>query len=342
MTSGVKSQRFKLDALKKMTAPDYLKDADQAQEFGAEPASVVEAPVPRRRFGQPGQIVSTPKSPKVAPTSPANKINTFSRNIETGRDARVICNTMKSLSSLAISVVRDGEDPDLVVQTCERLAAVMTRKLGIDDGDPKASFAMPIMMEASSAIISSISNEGISSIEFGKKSDEMISMMMGAISRGVHRKIEREWPDDIDASTSMHLVFASAMSSIAIEIAEFCPFKDRDRLMKRIGESIMDKAIAYTAKGVSEESGQNARQTFTLSMISSGARIYSACLKAKFNDLKKFIHQSNSGAQQRLDEVRTRESEIIDSIEHKFFSIFDSTINLAIDQTRSSKKPRTP
>lgn len=337
----VKTQRFKLEAMKKLEPPVYLEDAVDSSTVTQEaPVSPSEPIKSARKLNLSGSKKES-SNPPAQVTKDAKKSNILSSRINDGRDARAICNTMKSLSALSVAVVKHGQDPELVVQTCERLAAVMTRKLGIEDGDPKASFAMPIMMEASSAIISRISEDGISSTEFGEKSSDLISLMMGAITKGVHRKIDKQWPTDIDASTSMHLVFASSMSAVAIEVALVCPFESRDAVLKRAGDAVMNSALTALEVGVSENCGNEARQTFLQSMISSAARIYAACWKSKMESVSAFINQSKSGIQSRTQEVRARENDIMSSIESKFSSIFSSTIQLSIDQTSQSRQKRS-
>lgn len=256
-------------------------------------------------------------------------------------DARRICNTMKRMSAIVVASMQDGVDPELVVSSCERIAQLMMRRLGVDEDSPRADFSYAMMMEAASTIIATCSSFNVNSIEFNDRVEEIVDLMMCSLkNRSAQRIIENEWPNDIDTKTSMHFVMASAMSNVALEIAAGFRLCDPSEIIKPASQLIARKATEATRSLLPEGASDHTRAIFTQSMISSASRIYAGCWKAKFAEIADFINKDESGRDKRVATIRISSQKIIGLVAQRFESIFDSSIQCSLENTDVSNKLR--
>lgn len=325
--------------LKGLTIPPENAHTDESVQTGALSLATSSESGKKRIFSSP--------SPKAASASrndsarPARK-GTFLRDVaQITSDVRQVCNTMKRISSLSVAAMQEGVQAELVVDSCERIAQLMMRRLGVDEDSPKADFSYAMMMEAASAIIASCSEFNVSSIEFNDRVEEVVDLMMCSLkNRSAQRIIENEWPDDIDTKTSMHFVMASAMSNVALAIAAGFRLCDPADIIKAASHLIAKKATEATHCLLPDGASDRTRAIFTQSMISSASKIYAGCWKAKFAEIEDFINKDVSGRDKRTAAIRVSAAKITDLVAQRFETIFDSSIRYSFENHELSAKKK--
>lgn len=206
--------------------------------------------------------------------------------VEAGASVRSACNGIKRMVSLAVAGMLGRVDRTHAVQAGERMALDLLRTVGFDITDSdRVNAVMPMVMEATSLVLADAAKHAppgsldAASLEgLARRGAQMLGEI--ARSRVVAAMVEPAWPSDIDAVIAIRISAASAMSLVAVEVAEFDFMHPQADCIKEAGKLVVQQAMAAAAQIAPKSASSAVRATLVQSLLQSSSRLYAAAWRA--------------------------------------------------------------
>jgi hypothetical protein len=279
-------------------------------------------------------------APDGRPSQASPRRTTFLSGVaEATIDIRKACNGIKRMTSLGAASMVMGMDPKQAVAAAEEMAFDVLKSIGFDVSDEnRLAAVLPMMMEASALVLADAAYHAEEE-RLGKDALLQASRLGVAVlsevakSRAVAKMVETTYPADMDSVVALRLTAASAMASVAVEIAEFDYAHTPADCIKESSKIVVRAALDAANMLAPGQSSPSARLMLTQSLIQSAAKVYSAAWRVVSQmEAARLDMLSEPALEASLSAMESRPlSELLAPVNQRFNSAFLAIAESAVE-----------
>lgn len=289
-------------------------------------------------------------SQPVTAAKPVQRSTMLSGAADAAMSVRKACNGIKRMSAISVATMVAGVDAKEAVAASHGMAMAVLKSIGFDtDNAERVDAVLPMVLEATSTVLADAARHS-KSWKFGgeeleKAASAGVSTMSAvAKSRAIARMIEPGWPADIDTTTALRLAAASAMTQIAVEVAEFDFMHPQADCIKEAGRVVVKAATEAARDLAPRQAGSAARLMLTQNLIQSSARLYAAAWRAVAADrVAELDALSDAACEARLQEMEKAPlAELLAPVSKRFNEALGAVTGMAAELFAGSEPAAAP